>query len=165
MKGHILLIRIFLIFAIVLLGFSHSLSTDWAYIGSNDPTHIFDYYIDCDSVIINGNQITYWSKVESKDVEVKAIYGKTIDCEKRKIRSSDVHLYGRDGTVLKSDLYGDRGEWKEIAPESLNEVMAIILCDKDNQPKKNIYEHIKTWEDIALQLKEKKIEKKPKDIE
>jgi hypothetical protein len=162
---HRLLIGIFLIFAIVLLSFSHSLSTDWAYIGSNDPTHIFDYYVDCDSLIIDGNQITYWSKVESKDIEVKAIYGKTIDCKERKIRDSDVHLYDREGSLLKSDLYGYVGDWREIIPDSVNDVMLIILCNEDNQPKKNIYEHIKTWEDIALKVRERKTDKELKDTE
>ena len=139
-----LLIRIFLLIAFVLLSFSYSFSADWFYIGENDVKPVFLYYIDCDSLTVKGNKITFWSKWENRDIgEGKS--KKTIDCEEHKIRTSVIHLYDSYGSLLRSESGVDEDEWREIIPDSNSDFFQNLLCNKDNKPRENAKEYLESW--------------------
>jgi hypothetical protein len=144
MMSYKLLLRILLIITVLLVSFSHALSTDWAYIGENEAKPVFVYYIDSESLMIKGNKITFWSKWENKDIgEGKS--KKTIDCEEHKIRTTVMHLYDRYGSLLKSESGGNNGEWLKIVPDSNSDFFRNLLCNKDNKPREDAKEYLESW--------------------
>jgi hypothetical protein len=141
-------LKITLIVMIIFLFSSSSYSSDWVYIGYIDTDY---FYIDCDSLMLEGHKVTFWSKAEEKDaknVTVKQI----VDCKKRLFRLSYGASYDSNGSLLDSVSVGDEGQWKGINPYSMMDRIRKLLCNEDNKPRKDVKNFLKSWE-IMLRSK------------
>ncbi len=138
---------------VALFSFSaYASSADWVYIGKNKVEPIYHYYIDCETIVIQGNKITYWVKERNNDIgEIKS--RKTIDCKENVFRISDIVVYDSDGSLSKSNSFGNSGEWSAITPETMMNIQKLLLCHEDNYPRKELNAHIKGYEKILLREK------------
>lgn len=104
----------------------------WRYVGGDAQNAI--YYVDQDS-ITSGQYITRaWFKIDaSKDRSVSHREEKRLYeawCANRTLRLRQYILYRANLTVLESVTMPTNEEFKEVAPETIGEMVVDTLCKK-----------------------------------
>jgi hypothetical protein len=145
----IILFKISFIIFMVLFHCSYSYSIDWVYIGESKGEPVYRYFIDCDSLSMEGNRITYWSK--EVNIEIGEIRKRTTaDCTEHFFRISEIIVFDSNGLLSQGDLLDEKVAFNATSPDTMLHIQKLLLCDENNYPREDLKIHIKGYESILL---------------
>ena len=133
--------KISLIVVTMLLFPTYSYSADWVFMVSSSESEY--YYIECNSILIDGNNITFWSSQKDKDDKLYHKARLTIDCKNREFKHKHIVEYKANGSVAEDSFFGDVDTWTEIPLDSIIDYYRKFFCNAYNKPRENIKDFCK----------------------
>jgi hypothetical protein len=124
-------------------------SADWVLITISENEVFF---VDCTSLIIEEEYITYWAMMYNDKGQSIYKSKEKLDCKKRTKQISDLTTLDSAGNIAMKKSFEDKLEWIVINPGSINDTFRLVLCDDDNNPRKDVKNFLKSWE-IMLRSK------------
>ena len=126
------------ILVLLLLMVSTNIFAEWTRVDSNDPAGI-TAYVDYGTIKRKGNKVKMWGLFDFKTVQevagkkyLSVMSRNEYDCEEETSRLLDFHYHSgnmRQGVAVLSDT-NIKDEPESISPESIDETLFKIACDK-----------------------------------
>jgi hypothetical protein len=111
---------------------------EWVVVSGNDKTGM-TVYVDPDTIRRKGDLVKVWQLIDFKTMQggrspgrfLSTKFQKQFDCAEERLRLlACTDFSGNMGTGEPADAYVDEGNWVPVEPDSINQALWEVACNK-----------------------------------